>query len=475
MRPEPSTHGCGDIPNEGASLPLYREIIEKAGVGLAVMDLDGNLREVNPVFCETTGRSRDELLTPGFHLRMLLPPEELPSHDEAMRALRRGDEQSYRKTVQLVRSDGGLVWVDWVVAVLQSGPDVPLVLVTAIDVTEQKRVQDAFRDMSFRDPLTKLANRRLLLDRLRTALSRARREPCGVALLFIDVDNFKPVNDTFGHDVGDWLLKETARRLLDCLRGYDTAARLGGDEFVVLIPDVAQQASAMRVAERILGSLAQPFITDDGKQIQVSASIGMATYPDNAQSERELLHAGDEAMYLAKKSGRNRIVQSRRRLDGGVVHPVDDDPVSGLVQVRWDAAYASGNVFIDAEHCELFRQSNQLLDLATRRDAEPAAVLANLQRVLRNVSAHFEHEERLLSEWQFPDIENHAAKHRSLLKHAEQLLDLLTENSIPVGDLLEFLVAKVIHGHMLTEDTKYFGLLKTILREAQVHQPQLGG
>jgi hemerythrin-like metal-binding protein len=188
----------------------------------------------------------------------------------------------------------------------------------------------------------------------------------------------------------------------------------------------------------------------------------MAIYPDNAHSERELLHAGDAAMYLAKKAGRNRIVQSKKVLDGGVVHPVDDDPISGLVHVRWDAAYGSGNVFIDAEHCELFRQSNQLLDLATRRDAEPAAVLASLQRLIGSVSAHFEHEERLLLERQVPDIENHAAKHRRLLKHAEQVLHLVNDNSIPIGELLQFLVAEVIHGHLLNEDTKYFGVLKKV-------------
>jgi diguanylate cyclase (GGDEF)-like protein/hemerythrin-like metal-binding protein/PAS domain S-box-containing protein len=446
----------GHSPDDGPSLPMCREIIEKAGVGLAVMDLDGKLHEVNPAFCETTGHSRDELLSAGFHLRSLLLPDEVPSHDEGLRALRRGDEQSYRKTVQLVRSDGALVWVDWGVTVLQAGAGAPQVLVTAIDVTEQKRVEDAFRDMSFRDPLTKLANRRLLLDRLQTSLARARRERCGVALLFIDLDNFKPVNDDFGHNVGDLLLKVCARRLVSCLRPYDTAARFGGDEFVVLIPDVTHRGGAECVAERILASLSEPFITDDDRHVDISASIGIAIYPDNAHSERELLHAGDEAMYMAKKSGRNRIVRCQRALGTGTVEAIEDEPASGLVHLRWDQTYASGNVFIDAEHCELFRQSNQLLDLAIRRDADPAAVLASLQRLIQNVRAHFEHEERLLSGWKFPDLEAHALKHRRLLEHAQQIAHLVDDTSIPIGDLLRFLVVEVIHGHMLAEDSKYF-------------------
>lgn len=460
MEPVLFTASVVHTSDEGAALPMYREIIEKAGVGLAVMDLDGKLREVNPAFCETTGHAREELLSPGFQLRSLLLPDEVPSHDEGLRALRRGDEQSYRKTMQLMRSDGALVWVDWVVNVLRPEASVPRVLVTAIDVTEQRRVQDAFRDMSFRDPLTKLANRRLLLDRLQTSLARARRERCGVALLFIDLDNFKPVNDSFGHNVGDLLLKASARRLAACLRPYDTAARFGGDEFVVLIPDVAQREGAERVAERILASLSEPFITDDGQRVDISASIGIALYPDNAHSERELLHAGDEAMYMAKKSGRNRIARSARALGTGAVEAVEDDPTSGLIHLRWDPAYASGNVFIDAEHCELFRQSNLLLDLAVRRDADPMAVRASLQRLLQNVVAHFEHEERLLSEWRFPDLEEHASRHRRLLEHAQQVAHSIDEKTIPIGDLLRFLVAEVIHGHMLAEDSKYFELAK---------------
>lgn len=460
MRPVPFSPSFVYTPDEGAVLPVWRQIVENAAVGLAVMDLDGKLGEVNRAFCETTGRSREELLSPGFHLRSLLLDDDVPSHDEGLRALRRGDEQCYRKTMQLVRSDGVLVWVDWVVHVLRSGAESPQVLVTAIDVTEHKRVEDTFRDMSFRDPLTKLANRRLLLDRLQTALARARRERCAVALFFIDLDNFKRVNDTLGHDVGDLLLKASAHRLAACLRPYDTAGRFGGDEFVVVLPDVVQREVATRVAERILVSLAEPFVTADGTQIDISASIGIAIYPDNAHSERELLHAGDEAMYLAKKSGRNRIVRSDCALDSGSVEPLVDEPISGLVHLRWDAAFASGNVFLDGEHRDLFRQSNQLLDLAIRRDVQPAAVLACLRRLMQNVEAHFEHEERLLAEWKFPDLDEHARKHRRLLENAAQIAHLVDDTSIPIGDLLRFLVAEVIHGHMLTEDAKYFELAK---------------
>jgi diguanylate cyclase (GGDEF)-like protein/hemerythrin-like metal-binding protein/PAS domain S-box-containing protein len=461
MGTDTQTPGYLDAADDGRCLPRCREIIAKAGVGLAVMDLDGKLREVNPAFCEVTGYHRDELLSTGFDVRGLLRPDDVPGLEEGLRALRAGDEQGYRKTLQLSHGDGAPVWVEWIVNMVRVGNDAPHVLLTVIDVTEQKRIQDAFRDMSFLDPLTKLANRRLLVDRLKAAIARAQRERCGVCLLFIDLDNFKPVNDSFGHDVGDWLLNVTARRLLECLRAYDTAARFGGDEFVVLIPDVTNPDTAGRVAERILAMLNRPFCTDDGKRIEISASIGMASYPDNAYSARELLHAGDEAMYRAKQTGRNRVARSERVGGGGVVQAVEAEPVSGLINLRWDASYASGNVFIDGEHSELFRQANRLLDLALGGLANPSTVRSSLQRLVQSLADHFEHEERLLAERQFAGLEEHAVKHRRLLEHAGKIAQLVTDASIPIGELLRFLVAEVIHGHLLTEDIKYFELLKT--------------
>jgi diguanylate cyclase (GGDEF)-like protein len=185
-------------------------------------------------------------------------------------------------------------------------------VLTATDITELKRTEDAFRNMSYLDPLTKLANRRLLQDRLHAAVAQARREQRSLALLFVDLDEFKPINDRLGHETGDWLLKAVARRLLDCIRASDTAARFGGDEFVVLLPDLAQIDDVPRVAERIRKALAAPFVTDDGEQLEISCSIGMSLYPDHAETGRELLLAGDEAMYLAKRGGRNRIVRSER-------------------------------------------------------------------------------------------------------------------------------------------------------------------
>jgi diguanylate cyclase (GGDEF)-like protein len=156
------------------------------------------------------------------------------------------------------------------------------------------------------DVLTGLPNRKLITERLGQALAKARREKAHVGLLFIDLDNFKPVNDDYGHAMGDLLLKDVARRLQGCMRETDTAARLGGDEFVVLLPSIEGRDGAMVVAAKVLHALSRPFEIA-GNRFVISASIGIALYPEHGSDEKLLLRHADAAMYEAKKQGRNRM------------------------------------------------------------------------------------------------------------------------------------------------------------------------
>lgn len=156
------------------------------------------------------------------------------------------------------------------------------------------------------DQLTGLPNRTLLLDRLNQAISSSSRASRKISLLFIDLDGFKPVNDTYGHNTGDRLLKEVAGRLISCLRDGDTAARLGGDEFVVMLPE-SDLDRAQAVANRILGTLKITYEFGKKSISNISASIGIAEYPANADELDALLAAADKAMYVAKKSGKGKI------------------------------------------------------------------------------------------------------------------------------------------------------------------------
>lgn len=188
------------------------------------------------------------------------------------------------------------------------GAELRNVVVSIEDITERTQMQEQVRALAFYDPLTQLPNRRLVLDRLTQEMVRARRLQRRLALLFIDLDQFKPVNDELGHAVGDWLLQTAAQRIQGCLRESDTAARLGGDEFVVLLPDLQSSEAALGVAEKIRLELAREFVTAQGISLHISSSIGVALYPDHGLTDKDLMRLGDEAMYQAKKAGRNAVV-----------------------------------------------------------------------------------------------------------------------------------------------------------------------
>ena len=175
---------------------------------------------------------------------------------------------------------------------------------TGRDITEQRRSEEQIRHMAHHDALTQLPNRALLQDRIGQAIAKARRNKEVLALLFIDLDRFKLVNDSLGHPVGDRLLQAVARRLLTCTRAADTVARIGGDEFVVLLGDLDRPETARHVAQKVLEALAEP-VTLDGHSLQVTPSIGICAYPNDGEDVDTLMRNADTAMYHAKQVGRN--------------------------------------------------------------------------------------------------------------------------------------------------------------------------
>jgi diguanylate cyclase (GGDEF)-like protein len=184
-----------------------------------------------------------------------------------------------------------------------------LTLLTWLFLDDRERAIRAARQairLALYDVLTGLPNRKLITDRLQQAVARAKRNNSRVALMFIDLDKFKPVNDNYGHAVGDLLLQQVAKRLQACVRKSDTVSRLGGDEFVVLLPQADDRKGVTVVAEKILDALSRPFELI-GESFRISSSIGIAIYPDDAEDEKALLRNADSAMYHAKKSGRNNL------------------------------------------------------------------------------------------------------------------------------------------------------------------------
>ena len=171
-------------------------------------------------------------------------------------------------------------------------------------LTRLKHTNEQISYVAHHDNLTALPNRILFYDRLNQEIRKARRNKESIAVFFLDLDGFKIINDTFGHDVGDALLRETAKRIVASVRDSDTVARIGGDEFTVILPNVKTRNNISPVVERIIEAMAIPFMLN-GKDCHVTVSIGIALYPSNGETAEQLVKIADAAMYLAKNSGKN--------------------------------------------------------------------------------------------------------------------------------------------------------------------------
>jgi diguanylate cyclase (GGDEF)-like protein/PAS domain S-box-containing protein len=233
--------------------------------------------------------------------------------------------------LRLLRADGSHRWVAGRIVDLLADPDVAGMIVNLHDIDARKIADEQLHHLAFHDPLTDLANRALFRDRVSHALARTQRTGVDAAVLFLDLDSFKVVNDSLGHDAGDTLLREVAVRLLDAVRASDTVARLGGDEFAVLVEDVHSVAEPEVLAERLLGALAAP-VDLDGQQVAIGASIGIAL-ADAHGDAASLLRNADIAMYRAKADGKGRWVvfdvgmeqaaRDRLRLENDLAHALE--------------------------------------------------------------------------------------------------------------------------------------------------------
>jgi len=248
-------------------------------------------------------------------------PDDLKVSGELLEKHFAGQLDYYECEARLRHKDGHWVWVlDRGKVATWTSDGKPLMMFgTHQDITEQKNMAEQVRQLAFYDPLTKLPNRRLLNDRLSQVISANKRSGCYSAVIFLDLDNFKPLNDTHGHVVGDLLLIEVAMRLKSCVREMDTVARFGGDEFVVMLSELevdkaASNTQARTVAEKILATLSDPYLLAfgyDGKNTIVehhcTASIGVVVFINHDGSQNDILEWADDAMYQAKESGRNSI------------------------------------------------------------------------------------------------------------------------------------------------------------------------
>ncbi len=275
----------------------FRAIFERAPIGVARLDLEGRVIECNPALLGILGDS--EQLVVGKFLDEFMAPADADRH--IFTAAADGHSGVAQLEARYLRNGRDTVWGSTSVTVVKDARGKgAFILAMVEDISERKAQQAALEHQALHDGLTGLPNRLLLHDRLQQALLIAQREARPLALLLMDLDRFKEVNDTFGHQYGDALLQEVATRLRSRLRESDTVARLGGDEFGIVLPGVNDQAEAGRIASKLLQALAQPY-TIEHRTVDIPASIGIALFPEHGSDATTLLRRADVAMYVAKR------------------------------------------------------------------------------------------------------------------------------------------------------------------------------
>ncbi|MFC6670112.1 bifunctional diguanylate cyclase/phosphodiesterase [Marinobacterium aestuariivivens] len=281
--------------------------VEQSSSMVIILDAGGNIEYVNDEFCELTGYSQEEV--PGRPLSLLQADEaDDELYREMWRVLQSGED--WHGEVRSRRKNGELFWSTLSVSpIVEDDGSLTHFVGISEDISAQKQSQAQIEQLAFYDPLTQLGNRRLFREQLDQELRKVRRSGQQLALFYLDLDNFKQINDTLGHDVGDRLLQAIAGRLRQTLRESDIIARLGGDEFIILLPQVQGPAQARQVAEKLLQALLTP-VTLGAHEVLITFSIGITLAPGDGDTWSVLMKNADLAMYRAKRQGATPISSS---------------------------------------------------------------------------------------------------------------------------------------------------------------------
>jgi len=299
-------------------LNLDASVFTHAHEGIMITSDDGTIIDVNEAFSRITGYSRDEVL--GCNPRILSSGRQDKEYYAAMWAGLIDKSHWYGEIWNRRKTGEVYAEMQTISAVRDEQGNIRQYVALFSDITERKQMEDQVRQLAFYDPLTKLPNRRLLNDRLRQSMATSKRSACYGALMVLDLDNFKSLNDTHGHLAGDMLLIEAARRLTSCVREMDTVARFGGDEFVVMLSNLSSDktessSQAAIIAEKIRSSLSAPYrltLRNEAKEEttvehQCTASIGVVLFINSEVKQDDILKWADTAMYQAKEAGRNSV------------------------------------------------------------------------------------------------------------------------------------------------------------------------
>lgn len=395
---------------------------------LTIGDFDGKCIKLNPAWGNVMGYAPGEL--DGFHYLDFFHPDDRDAGASIFAAIREG-KPIMNFVARFRHKQGSYRYLEWFAAAHEGR-----IYGAAHDITERRETEMRLHELAYHDRLTGLPNRMLFFDRLDQTLSTAKRGKKHAAILFVDLDGFKKINDKYGHDAGDDVLKTVAKRLPTALRASDTVARIGGDEFVILLPELEDITDTHLVAQKLLNAVATDLFLSPTEKCRVGASIGISIYPEHGTDKDTLLMAADMAMYASKKKGTNRYAFA------GETSKTEEEIVL-------DDTYLTGVREIDAQHKELSVLINRLCVSIANKDDEPVIAECLFKMVVAFTEYHFASEHKLMRQHSYPDQSEHDADHERML---EELFRFGSEMANAESQFLIHFLRKWLQDHILAQD-----------------------
>lgn len=420
----------------------FRAVFEHTALAMSRNSLQGGFLEVNDAWCALFGYAREEVYADNLNWKNITHPEDVQESINRVQAMLVDGRDRIALEKRYLRKDGKTIWGSLELSLVRDEAGKPQYFIVAVqDITERKLAEQQISFLAYHDKLTGLPNRALFFDRLSQALSQARRNSKHVALCYLDLDGFKPVNDEFGHDAGDAILKMVAQRLLACVRGVDTVARLGGDEFVVLLGGLDRPQEAENIATKVQQAFNQPMMLANGIERTIGISMGISVFPDDGGEIDRLLAAADLAMYQSKREGKSSYC---------FYSEIASTADAGEQWMVFDQTHMIGVAKVDEEHRNLVHLLNRL-NLAFRRGEAHAVIEGMFDDLLTATVQHFRTEAALMEQYQYAASEAHLREHDNLVREALYLKDHLKEGGelLALQSVKDWLIGHIKHSDKL--------------------------
>ncbi|MBU1247178.1 MAG: diguanylate cyclase [Proteobacteria bacterium] len=432
---------------------IFHNAFTFASIGMALVSPNGAWLKVNKSLCDLVGYTEEQLLAKTF--QDITHPEDLDEDLHHVEQMLAGIIETYQMEKRYFHNNGNIITVLLSVSLVRTEDGAPKFFISQIqDITKKKQLEKQLTTIATEDFLTKVFNRRYFFEHVSRELTRGDRFHEPQALMMLDIDHFKKVNDTHGHDVGDEVLKAMAKCCKDTLRGFDVFGRIGGEEFAAFLINTDAELAGM-IAERIRSKIENLVVHTAEGEIRFTISIGLTAFVGGKKSIEDRLKQADKELYKAKNNGRNRV---QCNIEIPAINAASTRMKTSFFRLTWKKEYQCGNNIIDGQHMQLFDISNNLLTaIITGLPVHEVETIAN--ELVTHSEKHFHDEEAIFRSAAFPEADAHVIIHNNLLNEMRSLVKKYHLEQLSVGELFEYLAVKIVAGHLLSEDRDFFPYL----------------